>query len=134
MSTPRRSLVTGGAGFIGSHLADQLLERGDQVLLLDDLSTGRLSNIEHLQGNSEAEFVLGSILNADLVDHVVGVLGIGVGQELIAPFHELLGMVVGDPQKPTQHAHRKQTGHLGHEVELAVDERFIKDPGCELPD
>jgi UDP-glucose 4-epimerase len=66
-----RALITGGAGFIGSHLADQLLERGDQVLLLDDLSTGRLSNIEHLQGNSEAEFVLGSILNADLVDHVV---------------------------------------------------------------
>lgn len=66
-----RALITGGAGFIGSHLADRLLERGDQVLLLDDLSTGRLSNIEHLQGNPDAEFVLGSILNADLVDHVV---------------------------------------------------------------
>ncbi|SVA23081.1 uncharacterized protein METZ01_LOCUS75935, partial [marine metagenome] len=40
-----RALITGGAGFIGSHLADRLLGRGDQVLLLDDLSTGRLSNI-----------------------------------------------------------------------------------------
>ena len=66
-----RALITGGAGFIGSHLADRLLERGDQVVLLDDLSTGRLANIEHLDGRADAEFVLGSILNADLVDHVV---------------------------------------------------------------
>ena len=66
-----KALITGGAGFIGSHLADLLLARGDQVILLDDLSTGRLSNIEHLDGRSDAEFVLGSILNADLVDNVV---------------------------------------------------------------
>jgi UDP-glucose 4-epimerase len=66
-----RALITGGAGFIGSHLADSLLDRGDQVVLLDDLSTGRLANIEHLNGRSDSEFVLGSILNADLVDHVV---------------------------------------------------------------
>ena len=66
-----RALITGGAGFIGSHLADRLLGRGDQVILLDDLSTGRLANIEHLKGDSDAEFVLGSVLNADLVDHVV---------------------------------------------------------------
>jgi UDP-glucose 4-epimerase len=66
-----RTLITGGAGFIGSHLADRLLDRGDQVVLLDDLSTGRLSNIEHLNGRSDAEFVLGSILNTDLVDKVV---------------------------------------------------------------
>jgi UDP-glucose 4-epimerase len=66
-----RALITGGAGFIGSHLADRLLERGDQVVLLDDLSTGRLANIEHLNGRAVAEFVLGSILNGDLVDHVV---------------------------------------------------------------
>jgi len=66
-----RALITGGAGFIGSHLADRLLARGDQVVLLDDLSTGRLANIVHLEGDPDAEFVLGSILNADLVDHVV---------------------------------------------------------------
>ena len=66
-----RALITGGAGFIGSHLADRLLARGDQVVLLDDLSTGRLANIAHLEGDPDAEFVLGSILNADLVDHVV---------------------------------------------------------------
>jgi len=64
-------LITGGAGFIGSHLTDHLLDRGDQVVLLDNLSTGRLANIEHLNGRPDAEFVLGSILNADLVDDVV---------------------------------------------------------------
>ena len=44
-----RALITGGAGFIGSHLADALLARGDSVILLDNLSTGRLDNIEHLR-------------------------------------------------------------------------------------
>ena len=66
-----KALITGGAGFIGSHLADCLLARGDHVVLLDDLSTGRLSNIEHLDSRPDVEFVLGSILDADLVDHVV---------------------------------------------------------------
>ncbi len=66
-----RALITGGAGFIGSHLADRLLGRGDQVVLLDDLSTGRLSNIEHVIGRSDVEFVLGSVLDSDLVDQVV---------------------------------------------------------------
>ena len=65
-----RALITGGAGFIGSHLADRLLARGDQVVILDDLSTGRLSNIADLERDSDAEFVLGSVLNVDLVDHV----------------------------------------------------------------
>ena len=66
-----KALITGGAGFIGSHLADRLVERGDQVVLLDDLSTGRLANVDHLDHRSDVEFVLGSILNADLVDHLV---------------------------------------------------------------
>ena len=66
-----RAPITGGAGFVGSHLADYLINRGDQIVLLDDLSTGRLANIDHLVGRADCEFVLGSILNADLVDHVV---------------------------------------------------------------
>jgi len=68
---PMRALITGGAGFIGSHLADRLLARGDQVVLLDDLSTGRHENIAHLLGRPDVEFVLGSILNADLLDDCV---------------------------------------------------------------
>jgi len=68
---PMRVLITGGAGFIASHLADHLLEQGNSVVALDDLSTGRHGNIEHLLGRPDFEFVLGSILNADLVDDVV---------------------------------------------------------------
>ena len=61
-------LVTGGAGFIGSHLSELLLERGDRVTAIDNLSTGSHGNIEHLLGRTDFEFVLGSILNVDLMD------------------------------------------------------------------
>ena len=61
-------LVTGGAGFIGSHLNDLLLSRGHRVIALDNISTGRYENIDHLLGRKDFEFVLGSVLNADLVD------------------------------------------------------------------
>ena len=61
-------LITGGAGFIGSHLADELLEQGNRVIALDNLSTGSHGNIEHLLGRTDFEFVLGSILNVDLMD------------------------------------------------------------------
>jgi UDP-glucose 4-epimerase len=60
-------IVTGGAGFIGSHLADELLRQGYQVIILDNLSTGRMSNIETLLGNRNAEFVKGSITNLSLL-------------------------------------------------------------------
>ncbi|MDD2857892.1 MAG: GDP-mannose 4,6-dehydratase [Candidatus Nanopelagicales bacterium] len=66
-----RTLVTGGAGFIGSHLVDRLLEQGDQIVILDDLSTGRHDNIRHLASNQDVEFIRGSILNSDLVDDAV---------------------------------------------------------------
>jgi UDP-glucose 4-epimerase len=84
-----RALITGGAGFIGSHLADALLARGHSVILLDNLSTGRHQNIERLLGRPDVEFVLGSILNADLVDDVMARsdtcfhLAAAVGVELI---------------------------------------------------
>jgi len=98
-----RALITGGAGFIGSHIADSLVERGDRVVLLDDLSTGRLANIEHLNGRPDVEFVLGSILNSDLVDHVVsGVdavfhLAAAVGVNLIVekPLESLITNIRG---------------------------------------
>lgn len=66
-----RHLVTGGAGFIGSHLVDALIARGDSVVVLDDLSTGRHDNIRQHLDNPQMEFVLGSILNEALVDDVV---------------------------------------------------------------
>lgn len=62
-----RYLVTGGAGFIGSHLCDALVERGDDVVVLDDLSTGRLENIVHLLQRGAVELVEGSTLDEKLV-------------------------------------------------------------------
>lgn len=52
-----RILLTGGAGFLGSHLAERLLERGNEVICMDNLITGNLENIEHLSGNENFEFV-----------------------------------------------------------------------------
>ena len=84
-----RVLITGGAGFVGSHLTDLLLARGDQVTVLDDLSTGRHDNIRAHIGDPSFEFTLGSILNEALVDDavrrsdVVLHLAAAVGVELI---------------------------------------------------
>lgn len=66
-----RALVTGGAGFIGSHLVDQLLARGDEVCVLDHLSTGRIENIRHCLGHSRLRFINDTILNMSLVDRLV---------------------------------------------------------------
>ena len=68
-------LVTGGAGFIGSHVCDALIKRGDSVLALDNLSTGSKKNIEHLLGSSSFELIEGSILDTKLVDQAVASAG-----------------------------------------------------------
>ncbi len=84
-----RALITGGAGFIGSHLAEQLLQGGHEVTLLDNLSTGRYENIAHLDGHPGFQVVIGTILNETLVDKlvercdVVFHLAAAVGVELI---------------------------------------------------
>ena len=64
-------LITGGAGFIGSHLSDALIARGDQVVVLDNLSTGNTSNIEQLLPHPNFTLIEGSILDAQLVNQVV---------------------------------------------------------------
>jgi UDP-glucose 4-epimerase len=66
-----RFLVTGGAGFIGSHLCGALLEAGHTVLVIDDLSTGRYENVGHLQGGSNFELIIDSVLNKNLVETMV---------------------------------------------------------------
>ncbi len=84
-----RFLITGGAGFIGSHLAERLLERGDHVVLLDNLSTGSMENIRHLKSHDRMQYFLDSIENrqllAELVDdaEVVVHLAAAVGVRLI---------------------------------------------------
>jgi nucleoside-diphosphate-sugar epimerase len=60
-------LVTGGAGFIGSHLCEALAEQGHELVILDDLSTGRLENVDPLVSAGRAEFVEGDVLNEELV-------------------------------------------------------------------
>jgi UDP-glucose 4-epimerase len=62
-----RYLITGGAGFIGSHLADLLTGRGDEVTALDDVSTGSIDNVAHLLGTEAFTMVEGSVLDTDLV-------------------------------------------------------------------
>jgi UDP-glucose 4-epimerase len=100
---PRRVLVTGGAGFIGSHLADALLARGEQVVVLDDFSTGRLVAIEHLLNAAGLQVIEGSTLDSRLVDELVAAADItlhlasAVGVQLIvsSPLSSLLGNVRG---------------------------------------
>jgi len=66
-----RILVTGGAGFIGSHLVEKLLGLGHEVSVLDDLSTGSSKNLEGISGTASLEFYLGSVLDEDLVTRLV---------------------------------------------------------------
>ncbi|MFZ0637713.1 MAG: GDP-mannose 4,6-dehydratase [Candidatus Acidiferrales bacterium] len=84
-----RVLITGGAGFIGSHLAERLLARGDEVFILDDLSTGSVENIRHLKVHERFHYFFDSILNrpllAELIDEseIVFHLAAAVGVRLI---------------------------------------------------
>jgi UDP-glucose 4-epimerase len=84
-----RLLITGGAGFIGSHLAEAYLERGDEVSIIDDLSTGSIENIQHLKKHPRFDYTIESVRNypvlAELVDRadVVIHLAAAVGVQLI---------------------------------------------------
>ena len=84
-----RALITGGAGFIGSHLAERLLQRGDEVMLMDNLSTGSMENIRHLKKYDRMHYFLEPIehrqLLAELVDEadVIFHLAAAVGVRLI---------------------------------------------------
>jgi nucleoside-diphosphate-sugar epimerase len=66
-----KALITGGAGFIGSHLAELLLADGDEVYVLDDLSTGSLDNVEHLSDNPRFHIVVDSVLHPAIVNELV---------------------------------------------------------------
>src|SRR5262249_37083065 len=100
-----RYLITGGAGFIGSHLAEKLLARGDDVLLLADCSTGRVDNVAHLLDDApgRVEMVSGSVLDEALVEKAIGGVDVvahlaaSVGVQLIVakPLETLLNNVRG---------------------------------------
>ena len=66
-----KHLITGGAGFIGSHLADYLLDRGEHVVLIDNLSTGKYDNVEHLDGRSGFRCYIDDLRNETLIDELI---------------------------------------------------------------
>lgn len=84
-----RVLITGGAGFIGSHLADAYLQRGDEVFIIDDLSTGSIENIRHLKDHPRFQYTIENVHNqpvtAELIDQCDAIfhLAAAVGVKLI---------------------------------------------------
>jgi UDP-glucose 4-epimerase len=110
-----RALITGGAGFIGSHLSDALLAQGDEVLILDNLSTGSIDNISHLKGKPGFEYFIDTVNNemllAELIDRsdVVFHLAAAVGVKLIVeqPVHTIENNVHGT-EVVLKHANKKK--------------------------
>lgn len=111
-----RALITGGAGFIGSHLAEELLRRGDMVHVIDDLSTGRLENVEHLMASPRFNIAVESILNETVMDRLVSEcdiiyhLAAAVGVELIV-------------SRPVEVI---ETNILGSHMVLKIANRYLK--------
>jgi nucleoside-diphosphate-sugar epimerase len=111
-------LITGGAGFIGGHLCEALVEQGQHVVAIDDLSTGNLDNLRSLRGNGNFQFVRETIRNAQVLDRlssqadVIIHLAAAVGVKLI----------VEDP------VHTINTNVMGTEAVLATANRY----GCKV--
>ena len=110
-----RVLITGGAGFVGSHLADALLQRGDEVYVLDNLATGSIANIAHLKPHPKFHYTIDSVTNEpvlaemiDMCDTVVH-LAAAVGVKLIveAPVHTIETNVHGT-EVVLKHANKKK--------------------------
>lgn len=111
-----RALITGGAGFIGSHLAEELLGRGDLVYVIDDLSTGRLENLTNVMNSPRFGIAVETILNETVMDRLVSEcdiiyhLAAAVGVELIV-------------SRPVEVI---QTNILGTDMVLKLANRYLK--------
>ncbi|MHC4641504.1 MAG: SDR family NAD(P)-dependent oxidoreductase [Planctomycetota bacterium] len=109
-------LVTGGAGFIGSHLAERLLKDGNRVVVVDNLSTGSLGNIESFKNEAEFEFVEGDICDAELMETLV--------EQSEAVYH--LAAAVGVKLIADRPVHTIETNISGTEVVLDAANQFKK--------
>ena len=111
-----RALITGGAGFIGSHLAERLLERGDHVSALDDLSTGTLDNVQGILDHERFRFVLDDVRNTETVHLLV--------EQCDVVYH--LAAAVGVQLIVDRPVHTIETNIHGTEVVLSVANKFRK--------
>lgn len=111
-----RALITGGAGFIGSHLSEALLARGDEVTIIDDLSTGRFENIAPLTGNPRFHFAIETITNTAVMDRLVS--------ECDIVYH--LAAAVGVDLIVSQPIHTIETNVHGTEITLQTARRYRK--------
>ncbi|MHC4424781.1 MAG: SDR family NAD(P)-dependent oxidoreductase [Planctomycetota bacterium] len=111
-----RVLVTGGAGFIGSHLAERLLKDGNEVAVIDNLSTGSLKNLENFKEHSGFEFVVGDIRSAELMEPLVE------NSDMI--FH--LAAAVGVRLIAEDPVHTIETNIGGTEIVLDIANKFGK--------
>ena len=101
--SPTRALITGGMGFVGSHLAEALLEKGYRVTVADNLSTGRFENVQHLVGHPSFRFAVDNVNNEHVIDRLVSDadvifhLAAAVGVQLIVenPIYTVENNVLG---------------------------------------
>jgi UDP-glucose 4-epimerase len=102
-----RVLITGGAGFIGSHLSEHLLDWGARVSILDDLSTGAMENIVHLKSNPRFEYTIDSIMNTRLTAELVD------RSDLVFHLAAAVGVRI-DRRQPGSYHRNQHTGHGDH--------------------
>lgn len=132
-------LITGGAGFIGSHLSDRLIARGDEVLVLDDLSSGSLENIAHLRQHPKFEFVEGSAADPSLVAPIVArsdvivhlAAAVGVRLILEKPVHTIENNLFGTAVVLSAASDAHRDGHSCKVLIASTSEVYGK--GNRLP-